>query len=727
MKPKHQIATPASRPAKRPDNRKTLWQAFLIGGLAIAAVFVILEGLKPAPAKPKPVEVRALLDPPAPAPVQKAPVETAVVEKPKPAEPLPQVPPPPVVIPPPPVAEPIAPVAVLTEAQKLAAEPVMLLTGQDSQRDAAVTRDKSLLKRTIEGKAWDAYRDLLARSIKAGIPKIKQGQGLNRFDPLWSEPILYQALLRWRTLGCFSESQIGQHVIDDYTGGFITWLLNNSPAMEELLLTIRPKDDGAGVLKFLMECWSINEKDYQKYYPLALACAVVLDNPVSIPHPIATKEFPAESAVDPMKRYQWYIEKNDKGKLAAPIDRLSARDLVWVVCAPVTTAEMEWSLHKMNLRRKNWGTAYGMVKYLMKRAVEGEDPYKEYSFEEILKEGGICGDQSYFCVNTARAQGIPSMMITGETSRGGHAWAGMKVDDNEWTTGIGRVGGVSKGQATSPQTGESLTEQDIQSWNDRHHQSPLATLSVWRHFWLGDFFAAIKNDENHAATLHLANKLGPSFTETWSALYVLLQKQTQLTGKPPVPNNLDAWKNFAKDMRREFKDNPRMATLASNAELEYIFPYGETGDAKRSLLRERRNLARDAGEQNDLVADSLKREADLILKRGDPNAKREISQLYDRALRDYGGNITGFKMMAENYFSYFKDDKELARKAARDIELAFKRVVETGTTEWFRAQTEASIHAMICDYYRAAGDPERADLLENRYQTLLRRAKRSAK
>jgi len=717
MKPKRQKGSPASPPVKHSDSvthRKPLWQAFLIGGFAIAAVFIILEGSKPAPTKPKPVEAQANREPPAPAPVQQAPVVTAVVEKPKPAEPPPQVAPPPVVTPPPPVETPIAPVVTLTESQKLAAETVLLLTGPDSLRDAATTRNKSLLKRAIEGTAWDAYRDLLARSLKDAIPKIKQGQGLNRFDPLWSEPVFYQTLLRWRTLGCFSESQIGEHVFDDYTGSLITWLLNNNPAMEEFLLTIRPQDDGAKVLKFLMDCWSINEKNYQKYFPLALACAVVMDSPVSIGHPIASKEFPAESAVDPMKRYQWFIEKNDKGKLAAPVDRSSARDLVWVVCAPVTTAEMEWSLHKMNLRRRNWGTAYGMIKYLMKRAVEGEDPYEEYSFEEILKEGGICGDQSYFCVNTARAQGIPAMMITGETSRGGHAWAGMKIDDKEWTTGIGRIGGVSKGQTTNPQTGEALTEQDILSWNDRHHQSPIVTLSVWRHFWLGDFFATIKDDENRAATIHLANKLGPSFTETWSALYALLQKQTKLTGKPEVPNNLDEWKNFARDMRREFRDNPRMATLASNAELEYIFPYGEEGDTKRALLRERRNLTRDAGEQNDLVADSLKREADLILKKGGPNAKREVSQLYDRALRDYGGNITGFKMMAENYFSYFKDDKELARKVVRDIELAFERVVKTGTTEWFRAQTEASIHAMICDYYRTAGDPERADLLENR-------------
>jgi hypothetical protein len=200
----------------------------------------------------------------------------------------------------------------------------------------------------------------------------------------------------------------------------------------------------------------------------------------------------------------------------------------------------------------------------------------------------------------------------------------------------------------------------------------------------------------------------------------------ELVGDPAKPSNFGEWKAFAADMRREFKDNPRMAELAANAELEYIFPYSSGGDAKRTLLRERRRIERDSGEQADLIAGSLKREAELIMKRGGPDAKRDISRLYDRALRDHGGSITGFKMMAEDYFSYFRAEPDMARKVARDIELAFKRVVETGTKNWFRAETESGIYKMICGYYREAGDPDRAEMLEKRYEVLLRRAERSA-
>ena len=144
------------------------------------------------------------------------------------------------------------------------------------------------------------------------------------------------------------------------------------------------------------------------------------------------------------------------------------------------------------------------------------------------------------------------------------------------------------------------------------------------------------------------------------------------------------------------------------------------------MKRERRRVERESSEQKDLIATTLKREADLIKKRGEPTATKDISNLYDTALREYGGSITGFKMMAADYYAAVKDDNTMARKAVRDIELAFKRVVETGSKDWFRANTESSIYQMIVGYYREVGDEGRANLLEKRYERLLRLAERGA-
>jgi hypothetical protein len=714
MKPQPQI-----RP-KAPRNKSRRLQSIaILGLLAAVAVFYVLENLHRPAEETYSAEAAKAAKPPLPSAVveDEAPIATTPAYKPeeksKPA-------------PAPEAAPQITEAKPEVSPDEWAGETPLVLTGKDAARDAAVKRDKELLDKAVNSGAWKEYRELLARSIRAGIDNLEQGRGLNRYDVVWNEAILYRALLRWKTLGCFMRPGFEKLVTDSYTGAYLLWLLDRPPAMEEIHLTIQPADDSVAVLKMLMDCRALDEAQFEKYHSLALACAVVFDKTMTIDHPTGSVESGTRVTVDPLDRYLWYMQKNEKGKLAAPVHHANARDLVWVVSAPVSTSELDWAISKLSGHRKNWGRNYGEIEYLMERAVNGENPYKEYTFAEILKHGGICGDQTYYCVNTARAQGIPAMGLSGETDAGGHAWAGLKIDDREWTTSTGRIGGVSKGEAYNPQTNESITEQEILHWNDRQLQSPAITLSVFRHLWLADFYAGTDQDKPNAETIRLANKLGPSFTETWQALYTLLESEMELTGEPAKPNNLEEWKAFAADMRRQFKENPRMAGLAASAETEYIFPYGPESEAERELLRERRRIQRESSEQADLIADSLKRQADLIHQKGGPDAKNEISRLYDRALRDYGGSITGFKDMAGDYFGFMRDDPSSARKAARDIELAFKRVVETGTKDWFRANTEASIYRMICGYYRSAGDPKRAEMLEKRYEILLRRAERGA-
>ena len=114
-------------------------------------------------------------------------------------------------------------------------------------------------------------------SIAPALAGIPQGRDLSRFDAVWKEPVLYQAILRWRTLGWFSESEITRLVTDHYTAGMFSWLLHHNQAMEELLVTLHPKNDCGKVLKFLMDVWPLNEKNYEKFFSLAVACAVVFE------------------------------------------------------------------------------------------------------------------------------------------------------------------------------------------------------------------------------------------------------------------------------------------------------------------------------------------------------------------------------------------------------------------------------------------------------------------
>ncbi|BCU76712.1 hypothetical protein llg_14270 [Luteolibacter sp. LG18] len=602
---------------------------------------------------------------------------------------------------------------------------ILPLAGQDATREITLKKDREFLERAVTEGAWASYRKLMGRSMDAAVATMRLGDGRNRYDEFWKTPMFYQAFLRWQVLGRFSPQDIHDVTHDTRARDMITWVMNTPEKMEEILLTVRPEDDKQKVMVFLKDAWTAKEDVAKKYFNLALATAVVFDKPMTAKNPGGEKDYSAELSIDPLVRYLWYIEKDEKGKMVGPIDRLPARDLVYVVCAPVIQSELDWAVNKMHLSRKNWGDAYGMINYLMERAVKGINPYKEYTFAEILKEGGICGDQSYFCANTARANGIPAMVFAGETDLGGHAWVALKVKDDEWTTSVGRIGGVSKGQTDNPQVGGGITEQEVWQWNDRDHQSAVITLGVFRHLWLTDYYTAQGKKEMAAEVVRLANTVGRSFVETWTKLYGVMEDETG--AKDPKSSEVyDAWKKFASDMRREFRENPRMAALAAKAETEHVFPYGSENDAKTAFLRERRRDERNQSEQKDLIAESLKREAEIILKRGSATAKKDIEHLYDPALREYGGSITGFKMIMADYFGYMKDDPEMAKKAVRDIELAFNRVVKSDSGNWFRTKTEAGIVTTIAGYYRQVGEEDRAKLLEKRYEREMAKAERDA-
>jgi len=603
----------------------------------------------------------------------------------------------------------------LTAAEKLLAEDPMLLTGMTLAMREAGQRDDAILDRVLNEGTWDAYREFLQKSLRESLPPLNSINTWDRFYKILQTPLAYQALLRWRTLGLFSQSELESSLLRTESVAFLKWTLTSNETMEELLLTIEEEDKAEEVLNFLAAVWSMDEDAYKKHFSLAMACAVVFDETLQIQHILGDNSEEVDPFINPAERFQWYVD--NRNRLETNPKRMRATDLIWVVCAPVQTSELDWALDEMKLRQRNWGQAYGMVRYLMERAVEGENPYEEYSLEEILDEGGICGDQTYFTVNSARANGIPAISLSGNTQSGPHAWAAVQVDDREWTTSVGRIEGSSKGQGRNPQTRKLITEQEIQFWNERSYQSDSITLEVHRLLWLSDLFKVWEMDAERASAISIANRKGRAFPETWEAQFELLQDQTKMTGDPEKPSNLNAWKDFAKAMRREFEENPRMASLANVAEMEYVFPYGSADEAKRAFARERRRIEKESGEQVDLIADSLKREAQLMTQRGDENAQDKIMKLYRSALRDYGQDATAFSLLSDEYFSFSAGDKRMAEKIANDIESSYKRYIETNTDEYFRVKLEVSLLRKVAGFHEKAGNARRAD-------TVLRRAER---
>ncbi|MGJ8655568.1 MAG: transglutaminase domain-containing protein [Akkermansiaceae bacterium] len=622
----------------------------------------------------------------------------------------------------------------------------LILVGNQASSTAELKKDAELIEHAAYHGEWKQYRAMLKRSLSQAFSQSqsKLGRYQDRYTPLWNEPKYYTALLRWKMLGIFPNDVTSLTKSLAGSSDMMTWLLTHDHALEQVILTIHKNDNKKSAFKFLSKVWQnevftyldedeiFNQGDANdldtlipKYFNLALACSVVFDK--NQPYKNKTSD---SSNIDGFFRYHWYRKKSEAGLLEGDIHKASAKDLTFVVAAPVSKNELEWALSEYrSASRKHFGKAYSDVEYLMERAVSGLNPYAEYTLQEIIKEGGICGDQTFFCVNSARAAGIPAFGLSGLTNNGGHAWAAVKIEPDEWSTKIGRIAGVSKGKGKNPQTGENITEQEVWLWTQPKIASHTNTIKVHRNLWLADFLASNSNKPESHQAIKAAHHIGKEFPITWNRTYQVMLSQEELTATPALPATLAVWKDFVKDLKFEFRENPRMGSIATIIEDKHIFPYSDLAEVRRDLARLRRRDNRNAAEQADLMTTSLKREAQLILKRGKDDkdkALEEIHQLYSSALREYGGSISGFKEMIQYYFSLMKDDEDRAKPAVRTIELAFNRVVDTGSDNWFRKTTEVGIHRQIAKMYRQVGEETRATNMEKRLDRDMKNAERKA-
>lgn len=580
---------------------------------------------------------------------------------------------------------------------------IIRLLAKDYDQDAARETADKFLNAAIETGEWAAYRDLQLRSMEKALTD-------NKIDPnhvykLNNEELFLQALLRWKLLEIYTP-ETGFKRADTTMP---RWIFGNTKVMEEILLTIREKDNAKDVFKLLPKLWeSHGDVDQaKKYFSLALATAVVFDRKVRYTTPPKDDEY----SIDPLVRYKWYVEKNEAGALESGIHQESARNLVFVVCAPISESELDWALNKYHDKtRRTWSSTYNEISLIDRRDRKGDGPYKKYTLEEIHEKGGLSGDQAYYAVNTARAVGIPAFTLRGYTNRGKHDWAAIKVSGTSWDTGIGRVNDASSGMGRDPQTRGTISEQDAKLWSTDLYQNRNLHVQINSLLWLSEAMDEADMPDYSKVPKQLAHKAGKSFPYLWERLYELLEKDPRYIENPKQAVSL--WKKFHQAVKNEFKLNPRMSALCGEIEDKYIFPYDDIYNIRRILAAERNANFRESVVEVESIIESLKREAEILLKREPASALREIEKLYDGALVDYGNSISAFEQMSEDYFTLMKTDEHLVKRAVKDIEEAYEKVIAVAGIDWSKADSEVELHKRICEMYEEIGEEERADFIE---------------
>ena len=686
-----------------------LWLAILGGGGGFA-----WYRLHPRPAAP--VEESAA--------AQKAP---AVPPAPIASEPAPVLAPPPAAATPEPMLaketaphdEPARPAPAAPPAATAAAFTQPLVLDENAGKKAEnLQRAQAALDAALSTGKWTDYRALLDRALAAELKKSTGFRAAADYDRFLANPLFAKALVQRTTLAHLPSSALAALTADPAHYDFAQWLFATPEAMESLLLSLKPEDDAAQALHVWALLAAEDPEARTKYRELALACALVFDKPFTPDWNGERLQIPAS------QRYDFYKQHNEKGDLATHIHRLPAADLVWVVCAPVPVSELDWALKKLHLKQKNWGTAYDMVKYDMEKAVTGKmkKPYESYTFAEILDKGGICGDRAYFAANTARAAGIPAVILGGDGKRGAHAWIGYESDEGEWSF-TGRMDGYAAGHGSDAQTGKGVSEQEFVRRGDKRESSATALLKAHRFIWLAALHGALKDSAAADIALACALQASPHLPAAWDAKSDLWR-----AARKDAP--VEEWREFVAQFKRAFANDAEQLATAKNLEETYIFPRQDAKLSLQELKHDTKKIeaprGRDAGKPGDtaFLTESLRREAALLSKAGTPDG---IHTLYRRALEEHAGDVAAFKALANDYFNAFGSVPEEQRKAVRQIETQFERRVDTkGGGDFFDVTSANSVRNLLVQMYRQAGDEHHAAMLEKKSGKVDEKAKRNA-
>jgi tetratricopeptide (TPR) repeat protein len=360
-----------------------------------------------------------------------------------------------------------------------------------------------------------------------------------------------------------------------------------------------------------------------------------------------------------LERFRFYRDSAKRGALRATLREMTPWQLVWVVDAPVPESELVWAQKHVNYPQRDWKNAYAHIRYRMDRATTRANIYKAYTLAEIEKEGGICGDQAYFASITAKANGVPAMIIGGEGDRGGHAWFGYLAGRDEWNLTSGRYAdNYAAGTARDPQTRRLIKEHELKQLTDPARRTApfdksrklVALAALLTEAGKLDLAALAYESALHAA---------PKNYDAWVATLDHLAA----TNAPTAD-----WLRESARMRSTFREFPDLVQEIDQRELAYVTAHGDSDAARQLVHSQTARLESTDSSRTDLIMENVFREAALAEKSADPEAARRI---YRDALRTKGGEVVAFKRIMQRYYDWAKahgKGPEVTRELATDFD-----------------------------------------------------------
>ncbi|MEO6848444.1 MAG: hypothetical protein ABI254_14415 [Chthoniobacterales bacterium] len=340
-------------------------------------------------------------------------------------------------------------------------------------------------------------------------------------DAEWS-PIATQALSESQNQFGIDTSHTDEILGDAIGKDFAQVLLADDSFSKSFFLTLSNRDNVPAVLQNLKSIWEARPQQFQNYKNLALALAVVFDQPAPAywPHAqVDPKTLPTEE-LSIVQRFDFWVASNEGHRTLQDIHKLTARQLEFVVDALVSRSELEWAQKNLHFPRGDFGRAFSFIHYDLGRAQRRQYswPGKNYTLAAIHAQGGICVDQAYFAMLSGKAFGIPTLFFTGQGSDGGHAWLGYLKSDDRWDLNCGRYlnQNYAVGEALDPQTWLPINDHELSYLAERFRDSP-AFFASSNELVVARLFEKANDKATEAKVLDGAISVCPAYAEAWQA------------------------------------------------------------------------------------------------------------------------------------------------------------------------------------------------------------------
>lgn len=444
------------------------------------------------------------------------------------------------------------------------------------------------------------------------------------------------------------------------------------PPLRRLFLgNLSPMDDGTKAAEILCRIRQTHAAAVSKFPALAVAISLVWDQPFPAqwPHLWVRKENCATGNPDPVQRFAYYVQRHAEKKFLLDLSRLSVRELMFVVDTPLEFRELDYAQQTDLKDPKRLSDLFQQVRYDAGRMQNSqlEWPHGGYRLIDVGKKGGICADQAFFTSQVGKALGIPTVLLLGQGSSGGHAWIGYVGEAGRWNFEVARYSDQKyvSGSGWDPQTWRWVTDAQLRFL---FQASPGA--SGLRSRLLTRWALMNREAEFYPRLLVLARNAWPRNFDIWDLLAACLDERNL---------GFDQRRTVWKQWIETFKDDRDMRFQGQTKLLALL----ETQPDKKSAEQLRAQIIREnSGGRFDLA---IRLASAPVLELAAAGKWEEAGQKYPKILALFkqkaGGDL--FYNLVQPYVesALHAGRRPLAKAALELARPYFKEVVELSTLE----------------------------------------------